>query len=201
MRKTIIFLTLLISINIFCQKNEDKILELSLYADSVTKLVENSTGGSGEVFSAVINLQRNVRAIGMQNTKITFYYFQAEDSAYEGKNGMEFIPKTAPVLAIQIDYNIAASQTVKVNYFVKGGDLLYRFASTGAYGYSDKQMWFSENEMIKYSEINSKRKTSIVRDEQMFSKQEYNESLLVMDRLKEYSKLYIDLFKAEQLDK
>ena len=201
MRKTIIFFILALTTTVFSQTNEKKILELSLYADSVTKLVENSTGGPGEIFSAVINLQRNVRAIGMQNTKITFYYFQAEDSVYEGKDGMVIIPRTAPPLLIQIDYNIAASQTVKVNYFVKGSDLLYRFASTGEYGNIEKQMWFSENEMIKYTEVNSNDKKSIVRDGQKFSKQEYNESLLVMDRLKGYTKLYIDMFKAEQLDK
>jgi hypothetical protein len=201
MKKTAIFLILFICQAVFSQRAEEKITRLTFFADSVTKLIENSTGGPGEVFSAVITMQRNLRAIGMQNTKITFYYFQAEDSAYEGSNGMEFIPKTAPPLKILVEYNIASSQQVKAEYFINGSDLFYRFASTGAYGNSEKQMWFGENDMVKYTEVNSGSEKSIVREQQKFSKQEYNESLLVLDRLKEYTKLYYNLFKAEQLDK
>lgn len=201
MKKTLIFLTFLFTINIFSQSNEDKILSLSQFADSVTKLIDGSTGGPGEIFSAAIAMQRNVRAIGMQNTKIIFYYFQVEDSVYEGIKGMEFIPRTAPPLKIQVNYNIAASQTVKISYFIQGENLLYRFESTGEYGNSEKQMWFGNNDIIKYTDVDSDGKKTIVRDSQKFSKQEYNESLLVLDRLKEYTKLYYDLFKAEQLDK
>ena len=80
--KITIILLFLVQLTVFSQNDEKIIKELNTYADSVENLIKSTTGASGEVYSISINTIRNVRAIGVQETKITYFFFQKDDSVY-----------------------------------------------------------------------------------------------------------------------
>lgn len=199
--KTTIILLLLIQFSVYSQNNENIVTELNSYADSVDNLIKNSAGIPGELFVNTINSIRNERAIGIQNTKISYYYFQKEDSVIEIDGAVHFIPKYNPPLAIMAEYNIAASQTVVVYYYLQGNNLLYRFISSGGYGYTNTAYWVNNGELIRFEERNSDVGSKHIVQTEKFSKEVYSDGILVMDRLKDHLKLYYEIFQVSGLDK
>ena len=146
--KALVILLFFIQIPIFSQNSETIIKELNSYADSVENLIKNSTGAPGEVYSISVNTIRNVRAIGVQETKITYYFFQKDDSVYEDSDGTAyFIPQYNPPLLVMVEYNIANSQKVVARYYINGDNNLYNIISTGAYGNSNRSFWFGSNDL------------------------------------------------------
>ncbi len=199
--KTNIILLLLIQFSVYSQNNENIVTELNSYADSVDNLIKNSAGIPGELFVNTINSIRNERAIGIQNTKISYYYFQKEDSVIEIDGAVHFIPKYNPPLAIMAEYNIAASQTVVVYYYLQGNNLLYRFISSGGYGNTNTAYWVNNGELIRFEERNSDVGSKHIVQTEKFSKEVYSDGILVMDRLKDHLKLYYEIFQVSGLDK
>jgi hypothetical protein len=199
--KKYLFILILAAFSVNSQENEKTVTELNNYADSVDVLIKNSTGGPGELMVSTVNISRNERAIGMQNTKISYFYNQKEDSAYEIDGVMQFMPRYDAPLAVLVEYNIASSQTVVVYYYIQGNNLLYRFISTGGYGYTNSVYWIKNQELIRYEERNSLVGSKHVVQEEKFSKEVYSNGLLVMDHLSDYLKLYYDMFKVSGLDK
>lgn len=199
--KTTIILLLLIQFSVYSQNNENIVTELNSYADSVDNLIKNSAGIPGELFVNTINSIRNERAIGIQNTKISYYYFQKEDSVIEIDGAVHFIPKYNPPLAIMAEYNIAASQTVVVYYYLQGNNLLYRFISSGGYGNTNTAYWVNNGELIRFEERNSDVGSKHIVQTEKFSKEVYSDGILVMDRLKDHLKLYYEIFQVSGLDK
>lgn len=201
MKTAILFLFFYTSL-IYSQINEKIINDLNSYADSVNNLISNSNGAPGEVFSNTVTVQRNVRAIGMQNTKITYYYFQKDDSVYEDKDGtVYFIPQYYPPLMVMVEYNIANSQTVVAKYYMNGVNNLYIINSKGAYGNSNRSFWFEGNGLLKFEERSARDEMGVIVEYDKFSMEIYNESLNILDRLNDYKKLHYDIFEIEHKDK
>ncbi len=199
--KKYLFILILAAFSVNSQENEKTVTELNNFADSVDVLIKDSSGGPGELMVSTVNISRNERAIGMQNTKISYFYNQKEDSAYEIDGVIQFLPRYDAPLAVLVEYNIAASQTVVVYYYIQGNNLLYRFISTGGYGYTNSAYWIRNQELIRYEERNSLVGSKHVVQEEKFSKEVYSNGLLVMDHLRDHLKLYYDMFKVSGLDK
>lgn len=198
--KTAIFLLFLIPTVLLSQNNDILIKELNSYADSVDKLILDSS--PWEIYCNTINTVRNERAIGIQETKISFYYKQKDDSVYEDKDGtVYFIPQYNPPLMVKIEYNIANSQTVTVKYYLNGENYLYNFDSKGEYGNINRTFWFSKNELLRFEEKSARDEMGVMIENGKFSKDTYNESLLIKDKIEMYKNLYYDIFEISYKDK
>lgn len=200
--KALVILLFFIQIPIFSQNSETIIKELNSYADSIENLIKNSTGAPGEVYSISVNTIRNVRAIGVQETKITYYFFQKDDSVYEDSDGTAyFIPQYNPPLLVMVEYNIANSQKVVARYYINGDNNLYNIISTGAYGNSNRSFWFGSNDLKRFEERSAKDEMGVMIESGKFSKSIYSESLNILDNLNGYKKLYYDILAIEYKDK
>lgn len=200
--KTIIILLFLVQFQVFSQNEETIVERLNSYADSVENLIKNTTGAPGEVYSISINTIRNVRAIGVQETKITYYFFQKDDSVYEDSEGTAyFVPRYNPPLLVMVEYNIANSQTVVARYYINGENGLYNIISTGAYGNSNRSFWFGKNDLKRFEERSARDEMGVIIESGKFSKSIYSESLNILDNFSDYTKLYYDIFKIEYKDK
>ncbi len=200
--KTIIILLFLVQFQVFTQNEETVVERLNSYADSVENLIKNTTGAPGEVYSISINTIRNVRAIGVQETKITYYFFQKDDSVYEDSEGTAyFVPRYNPPLLVMVEYNIANSQTVVARYYINGENGLYNIISTGAYGNSNRSFWFGKNDLKRFEERSARDEMGVIIESGKFSKSIYSESLNILDNFSDYTKLYYDIFKIEYKDK
>lgn len=199
MNKLIVIVLLLISGRLSAQQNDVSLI--NSYKDSINSIINTSTGLPGEILTATVSSSRNERAIGMQQTKITFYYYQPEDSVTETNGIVSFFPRYLPPVKITIEYNIAASQNVRIDYYLNGNKLLCDKISDGEYGNFISGYWYKGNDLIKYYGKRSDENNKEVVMTDKFSKAVYNESLLATDRLILYLKLYYDIFKTSQADK
>lgn len=200
--KTTIILLFLMQFTVFSQNDEKIIKELNTYADSVENLIKSTTGAPGEVYSNSISTIRNVRAIGMQETKITYFFFQKDDSVYEDSDGTAyFIPLYNPPLMVMVEYNIANSQTVVARYYINGENNLYNIISTGAYGNSNRSFWFGKNDLKRFEERSARDEMGVIIETGKFSKDIYNEGVNILDNFSDYTKLYYDILKIEYKDK
>ena len=200
--KITIILLFLVQFTVFSQNDEKIIKELNTYADSVENLIKSTTGASGEVYSISINTIRNVRAIGVQETKITYFFFQKDDSVYEDSDGTAyFVPRYNPPLMVMVEYNIANSQTVVARYYINGENNLYNIISTGAYGNSNRSFWFGKNDLKRFEERSARDEMGVMIETGKFSKDIYNEGVNILDNFSDYTKLYYDIFKIEYKDK
>ena len=198
--KKYFFILMLASVSVYSQENY-AVNSLNAFADSVDALIKNSTGDAGELMVSTVSVNRNESAIGMQNTKLSYYYFQMDDSVYEIDGALSFMPRYSDPLVIMAEYNIAASQTVVVYYYIQGNNLLYRSISTGGHGYTNSAYWIKDQELIRFEERNSMIGSKHVVQEDKFSKEVYSNGILVMDHLKAHLKLYYDIFKVSGIDK
>ncbi len=199
--KTYIVILILFPILTICQPNNEKKIELNKFADSIDNLIHNSLVTPEGIYSNAISTIRNIRAIGVQETKITFYYFQKDDSVYEGNEKIVyFIPRYNPPLKILVEYNIAVSQRVNISYYIDDEKYAYKFSSTGAYSNNYKAFWINDGELLRYEEkyqdtLNAKVESG------KFSKEVYSDGLLIIERIKTYLKLYYDILNIEYIDK
>jgi hypothetical protein len=200
--KTTIILLFLVQFSVFSQNDEQVVEKLNSYADSVESLIKNATGAPGEVYSISVNTIRNVRAIGVQETKITYFFFQKDDSVYEDSEGIAyFIPRYNPPLMVMVEYNIANSQTVVARYYINGENNLYNIISTGGYGNSNRSFWFGKNDLKRFEERSARDEMGVMIETGKFSKDIYNEGVNILDNFSDYTKLYYDIFKIEYKDK
>lgn len=198
--RTLLFILLFPAL-LLAQSAEKTINLLDKFAEQTDSLISNSSGAPGEIYAMTINVQRNVRAIGMQNTKITYFYYQKEDSVYEIDGVVYFTPLYNLPLKITAEYNIAASQNVVSSYYIDGDKYLNRFISTGAYGNIRRNFWISGDELLKYTEKDSNEGQKEQSETRKFSKEVYSDGLIVMDNIRDYLKLYYDIFNIEYKDK
>jgi hypothetical protein len=201
MIRSIIVLIMIFSQS-FCQNNDEKIGNIDNYCDSLDCAIENSSGLPGEIFCNKTVTKRNVRAIGMQETEIRFYFIQKEDSVYEDGNTVRFIQQHYPPLKIQILYNIAASQNVIVSYYFTPGSLnYYSYKSGGAYGNEEKLFWFDSGQLLK-AEWHEDRGNKLKHEmEEPYTLQDKQIAEKILKNSSELNELYNVLFRAETIDK
>lgn len=200
MKFYIIFLLFLPSA-VFAQKTELEILGLNNFADSIDNIIKNSNGEPGEISVNTVKTVRNERAIGMQETNISFYFFQKDDSVYESENNVYFLQVYSEPLLIAAEYNIAANQRVVVYYYLNGKNCLYNFKSYGEYGNFSRAYWFKDQEILQFKERTSVTGNKETIQIEKFSKETYSNGILVLDNLKLYIELYYKIFKVSGLDK
>lgn len=201
MKSIILTIVLIFTSIASSQTNEDKVESIQIYADSIDNAISNSSGYPGEIFCNTINMKRNVRAIGMQETKINFYYIQKEDSVYEDGNGVKFIPQYNPPLKIQSEYNIAASQMDYISYyFDNSGALIYYLRiSLGEYGTTKECYWFENMKLTrteKYDANELKKKK-----DRTLKEKDFEEAKEIKFKATLYLAEYYNLFLVETLDK
>jgi len=189
------------------------------YCDSTNAIIRGDDY-LGIYNTQTINLERNVRAIGPQKTRITIYYVQPEDSIYDDGKTVEFIPRFNVPFKIKSEYNISASQFVTAEYFLdaKGNLILYRYITQGLYTCELEKYYFNINELTRLEKQVSdscitpegtildnipqsfeKYKPQV--RENSFTKDDRENANEILDNVKEYLEIYYDLFDIEQLDK
>jgi hypothetical protein len=202
MKTAPLYLIIILSINIYSQSAKETIESVNRYTDSLDLLISNSSGLPGEISCNRIITNRNVRAIGSQETKISFYFYQADDIAYEDSTGMRFIPVYNSPLKIMTEYNIAASQSVKVSYYHNSsGNLIYRsFLSAGEYGNRSFRQYYEGNELIAVEIIENGKRSYFDKSGEIPA-DEINTSVVTRKFSDMYLDMYYDLFGFEQIDK
>ncbi len=203
MKSIAVTLVLFITFSDFSQTNDNNVKSIQIFSDSIDNIINNSTGFPGEVFCNTITMKRNVRVIGMQDTKISFYYMQKEDSVYDDGKIVQFIPQYNPPLKIHIEYNIAASQMEYYSYyFDNSGKLIYYlWISNGEYGSSKKQYWFDNFKLLKIEGFKAHDKGSVINKTGNFTVDEQKSALEIMENAVSYVEEYYNLFKIELIDK
>lgn len=192
---------LLFTISNFSQTNENKIQSINNYTDSIDNAINNSIGYPGEIFCNTITTKRNVRAIGMQETKINFYFMQKEDSVYDDGNEVQFIPQYNPPLKIQTEYNIAASQMEYSSYYfdISGAIIYYLRISNGEYGTSKEYYWFDDMKLIKTEKYDANELKK--KKDRTLKEKDFKEAEKINTKADIYITEYYNLFKIEILDK
>ena len=157
-----------------------------------------------------INFESNVRAIGKQNTNIKFYYKQPGDSVVEKSNETQFIDLYKSPIKIIIEYNIAASQKININYYLnESGNLIYyHYISKGAYGNEDKEYYFEGKQFLLFEIKKSSDSSDKVEvqykdfvESGITTKDEEALCLSIIQKADDYKKLFEQIIYAEKIDK
>jgi hypothetical protein len=201
MKFIILLLIILTNTVTFSQNIEDKVKPTQKFADSIDNAIINSSGLPGEIFCNTVNLKRNERAIGMQETKIGFYFMQKEDSIIENGNEVHFFQVYNPPIKIMIEYNIASSQNVKVCYYFYDKYIYYTFKSTGAYGYNEEKYIITKSDINYFAKFEAESKNPVEEKFKDFTTDEIIQYGKIYSNSLEYEKLYFQIFNSGQLDK
>jgi hypothetical protein len=181
---------------------QSQIESINAYVDSIDGIITSATGLPGEISCNTVTTSRVVRAIGPQETRIGFYFMQKEDSATEGSEGVIFVPKLNQPLKILVEYNIAASQHVKVSYyFDKDGVFAFRkYESIGEYGDKFLKQWYTGTELLAVEIFEDGKRTLFDKTEDIPA-QQLNTSIVTRESSKIYKEMYYNLFNLEQIEK
>ncbi len=185
---------------------DNKIEFINSQCEEINKNIEENYG-----FYLMHQLifQSNVRAIGIQNTSIKFFYTQPQDSLIENNGNTEFLYIYKPPPKIKVEYNIAASQNITVEYYLdnEGNLIYYSYLTTGLYTNGKEQYYFNNNIpiMIKIEAIEGE--TEVLEKYRFYEKEtDFNESdLEIAKKIIGKKNAYIDLFNKmpaiEKIDK
>ncbi|MBZ0203329.1 MAG: hypothetical protein K8I03_09975 [Ignavibacteria bacterium] len=189
------------STNTRSQDNYNLTTEITQFADSLDLILGLSTNLPGEYLCNSVTTYRNIRAIGMQETKISYYFMQKDDSVIETSGSIEFLQQYSPASKVNIAYNIAASQKVNISYYYLGNLIYCKHLSSGDYGYEEKRICLRGDELIKIERYDTNDEKPAYRKVRDFSRHDLFEASEVRRNSEEYEKLGKSLFKAEQLFK
>ena len=201
MKNLVFVLIILFSSQCFSQSNKEKLKSIKDYADSIDNAINNSIGYPGEIFCNTVNMKRNERAIGMQETKISFYFWQKDDSVIENGNEIRFYQVYNRPLKIKVEYNIAASQNVVVCYYYSGKSIYYIYKTEGEYGNEESRYSFYNFDLIYTGRSDKENNNQLTDRFTDFTKKETIDSGKIITNSAEYEKLYFLIFSAGQLDK
>jgi hypothetical protein len=157
-----------------------------------------------------ISFETNKRAIGKQYTTVRFYYPMPLDSVVEDANGVDFLYIYKSPVKVVVEYNIAASQNITVDYYYdeNGSVVFYHYVSKGAYGCEGEKYYFTGDELLKllfYTIDNCTESggtvTVNVEKDKDFTRHDLFLSGHVFKKSKEYVKMFDELVKLEEVDK
>lgn len=211
MKKFLVFLiVLLVTLPLYLHSQNTKVDDIINHCKSVDEKIgedENSYGSGFWVHT--IKFTSNRRAIGLQITTVKFYYEQQGDTLIEKDGSTVFLDIYNPPVKITVDYNIAASQNVKVEYYPdqKGKLIFYHYISKGMYT-SGEELFYFENDKpikIKSSELNSEseviEKFKNYEKEKNFSKEDLRKCKKIIKNWSDYRKMFDKMIYIEKLDK
>lgn len=199
MEKVIFILCFILSAsNLFSQINSIESIEK--YTAKIDSLISSDADFHTEYMVHSINFETNIRAIGKQYTTVKFYFPMPPDSVIETENDVQFLYIYNPPLKISVEYNIAASQNNKINYYFDDSGYLvfYSYLSEGAYGSSKEQYYFVKDELVKFISQTVDGTTGREKD---FTRHDLFLSGKIQKKAKEYKKMFEELVKLEEIDK
>lgn len=186
------------------------------YVDKINKYcadLNEKLSAEGEyrnyVMIHTVNYESNVRAIGKQNTTVSFYYTQPDDSVKEENGTAEFIDIYKPPLKITIEYNIAASQKVSIEYYPgeKGKLVFYHYNTKGGYTNGEEFFYFKDGKPVKIKYIATDLEKDVLEKyktldkESGFAKEELKKCESIIKKFDEYNKFFDNMVKIEKMDK
>jgi len=179
----------------------------SLCADTDKKISEEEGLNNYYMFHTV-DFESNVRAIGKQNTRVTFFYNQPGDSLVEENGTSNVIDVYKPPVKIDIEYNIAASSKVHIRYYSdESGNLAYyKFSSTG-YATESRNYYFEKGKIIyidnvlPYFDDNSVKENKTFKADKDFPKEYLKKCEEIIRKYNEYKDFFFKMIKVEKLDK
>jgi hypothetical protein len=156
-----------------------------------------------------IKLNTNRSAIGPQTTTIKFYYEQQGDSIIEKNGVMEFLDIYKPPVKIVIEYNIAASQNIKIDYYPdeKGKLIYYHYLTKGAYTNGEEFYYFENGKPVKIKSVELSSENEVLEKyknfdrEKDFTKEDLKKCKKIIKNWDEYKNMFDHMIKIEKLDK
>lgn len=211
MKKINYFVFFLLVIPAFTLHPQDlKTEDIDKYCSELNAKLPTEEGFYTDYFVHRINYHSNFRAIGLQNTEVSFYYAQPEDAVNEETGDPTFELIYSPPPKVTIDYNIAASQYVNIEYYYRDGKLvLYVCLSKGAYYCKEEKYYFNSTGLIKLSvtepedcrDIETLERPQVYERSGNFSSGEQKIAEDILKRSKEYNRAFDELIRIEGLEK
>jgi hypothetical protein len=199
MKKVIIILCFILSSShLFAQINS--VESIDNYTAKIDSIISYDADFHTAYMVHSINFETNIRAIGKQYTTVKFYFPMPPDSVIETENDVQFLYIYKPPVKVSVEYNIAASQNNKINYYFdnSGNLVFYNYISEGAYGSEKEQYYFVKDELAKFVIQTTEGTTGKEKD---FTRHDLFLSGNVQKKAKEYKKMFDELVKLEEVDK
>ncbi len=209
---TVVFALAILTLNIYPQdKDVQNIVEYCYDLDSKIEF-------EGVYLVHSIKFETNRRAIGIQYTEVKFYYPYPGDSVIENENGVQFLYLYKPPVKVKIEYNIAASQNILIEYYFgsKSNLIFYYMLTKGAYTCGEEKYFFNKDELLKIVkepiencvDKDGKLLTDFVEGkyrsymkEKDFTRHDLLLSGNIQKNAKMYLKMFDELVKLEEIDK
>jgi hypothetical protein len=204
---TVLIILFVLSGFLFAQ--ESKVDKINKYCKSINENIKDD----GEYYSGywvhTINFSSNRRAIGLQLTTVKFYYEQPRDSLVENEQQSDIVDVYKPPVKIKIEYNIAASQNIKIEYYYdeKGELVYYNYLTKGAYTNGEGNFYFENNKpvKIKYAPLDEGKevleKYRKLEKDSDYNKDDLNNVKKILSKANDYKKMFDQLIYIEKLDK
>ena len=209
---SVIFIFTAFVINIYPQSKD--IQNIVEYCEDL----DSRLNTDGAYLVHTVKFETNRRAIGIQHTDVKFYYSHPNDSVIETENEIKFLYIYKPPLKVTVEYNIAASQNIFIEYYFgnEGNLILYYMLTKGAYTCGEEKYFFKNNELLKVTsepiencvdkdgtplvDFTSGKYKSYEKDKN-FTRHDLFLAGNIQKKAKKYLKMFDELVKFEQIDK
>jgi hypothetical protein len=199
-------------VNIYPQSND--IQNIIEYCRDLDSRIEFE--GGYLVHSA--RLETNRRAIGIQYTNVKYYYSYPGDSVIETENEVKFLYIYKPPLKVTVEYNIAASQNIFIEYYfgTEGNLIFYYMLTKGVYTCGEEKYFFKNDELLKVTsepiencvdkdgtpliDFTSGKYKSYEKDKD-FTRHDLFLAGNILKKARKYLKMFDELVKLEEIDK
>jgi hypothetical protein len=192
----------------FLQAQDSKVDDIIKYCKSIDANIDEENYYNG-YWMHTINYRSNCRAIGLQITTVKFYYEQPRDSLVENDKQSDFLDIYKPPVKIKVEYNIAASQNITIEYYYnEAGKLVYyHFLTKGDYRCGEGNYYFRNDKpvKIKFQPLDEGKEVlekfqSIEKDSE-FTGQDIITIKKILNKADDYRKMFDRLIYIEKLDK
>jgi hypothetical protein len=203
---TVIFI--LLTVTSYLQSQDSRIEDINKFCNKINENIGEDDSFSG-YFIHTIKLVTNRRAIGGQITTIKFYYEQQGDTLIEKGDNSEFLDIYKPPVKISIEYNIAASQNIKIEYYPneKGKLIYYYYLTQGAYTKGEEHFYFENEKPIKIKSVGLHSEYEVLEEyknferDKDFTKDDLKKCKKIIKNWDDYKKMFDQMIYIEKFDK
>ena len=204
-----IFFVLLFALTSILYSQNLKIQKINKFCEDLDEQIDLEESARNYIMIHEINFESNVRAIGKQYTSIKFFYTQPQDTLIE-KNGSEIFKDIYKFpLKIMVDYNVAMSRKVSVDYYPdeKGDLIYYHYITIGAYYNGEEFIYFENGIPVKMQykvaniEHNELYDLMNYDKDSDFSAVDINKCKTILKNWNNYKKIFEQIIFAEKIDK
>lgn len=207
---------LLLSILIFifvsaAYSQENVIGEINEYCGKIDSYISEDENDLSYYFMQKLHYISNFRAIGRQDTKIIFYYPTPIDEYYEENDETKYSLSYLLPEKVKINYNIAASMDINIEYYYQDGHLLlYQSISRGAYFCIEEKYYFDgRGNLLKIETVKPPdcpqedvmEEKPVYEKESGFNEEEKKKADEILNNAGKYINLFISLTETEGLEK